>query len=129
MSGGSSLPYGNIKNGFVLAVAPTGPTVGAASVYVSGTTGSIITLAVPGVQLGDFVDVTRPSNTVNGNTTLLIPYVGVGNAWVAAAGYVSVVLTNSSVAANVTTPLENYGVCVFRPDTPNAPTTTPSGFY
>jgi hypothetical protein len=136
MSGGSSLPYGNIKNGFVLSCAPTGPTVGTTSIYISsvtlatvgGISGAVITLNVPGTLLGDFVDVTRPSNIVNG-ATLAYPYVSISNAYVYAAGNVSVVLANTSIGTFVTTPIENYAVLVMRPDTPNAPTTTPTGFY
>ena len=130
MSGGSSIPYGNVKNLFVVSVQPTGPTVSATSVYISGTAGSVITFAVPGVLPGDCImDCNRPSNTVNGNITPALPWVSVGNMWVAAPGYVSVVLSNSSATASVTTPIEFYTLSIGRPDTPNAPTSTPSGFY
>ena len=130
MSGGNSLPYGTVKNMFVFVSPPTGPTVSSTSVYISGTYGSVITFNIPGVLVGDCVlDCNRPSNTVNGATAPSFPYVSVGNAWVSGAGLVSCVLNNSSVAANVTTPIENYVLAIGRPDTTNPPTTTPTGVY
>ena len=130
MSGGSSLPYGNVKNLFIFSVLPTGPTVGAASVYISGTAGSVISFNVPGVLPGDVVmDINRPSNTINGNTAPALPWVTMGNFWVAGASNISAVLANSSATANVTTPLEYYQISVGRPEGTNPPTTTPLGVY
>ena len=130
MSGGSTLPYGNVKNLFILACTPTGTNVGATSIIVAGTVGAVITFNVPGVLPGDCVlDMNRPSNTINGNATPAAPFVGIGNAYVSAANTITAVLSNSSVATNVTTPIEAYVVAVGRPDTVNAPLTTPIGFY
>jgi len=130
MAGGTSLPYGNVKNLFILACTPSGANVGATSIIVAGTVGAVITLTVPGVLPGDCVlDINRPSNTINGNTSPASPFVGIGNAYVSAAGAVSVVLSNTSVAANVTVPIEAYIVAIGRPDTTNPPSTTPSGIY
>lgn len=130
MSGGNSLPYGNVKNLFVFSSTPTGPTVSATSVYISGTAGSVITFNIPGVLVGDCVmDVNRPSNTVNGNAAPALPWVTVGNSWVPAAGFVSTVLSCSSAVANVTTPIEVYTIAIGRPDTTNPPSTTPTGIY
>lgn len=130
MSGGNSIPYGNVKNLFVFSGTPTGPTVSATSVYISGTAGSIITFNVPGVLVGDCImDVNRPSNTINGNVTPALPWVTVGNSYVYAAGNVSCILSCSSAVANVTTPIETYVISVARPDTTNPPTTTPTGVY
>lgn len=138
MAGGTAIPYGNVKNLFILSATPTGGSVSATSVYIPGVTlatvggvgGAIVTLLVPGVLPGDCVlDVNRPSNTVNGNTANTAPYVTVGNAWVPAAGQVSVALTNSSIGASVTTPIETYILSIGRPDTTNPPTTTPTGIY
>jgi hypothetical protein len=138
MAGGTSLPYGNVKNLFILSCTPTGTNVSATSVYIPGVTlatvggvgGAIVTFLVPGVLPGDCVlDVNRPSNTVNGNTANTAPYVTVANAWVPAAGQVSVALANTSIGTNVTTPIEAYIVAIGRPDTTNPPTTTPTGIY
>lgn len=130
MAGGTSLPYGNVKNLFIVASTPSGTNVGATSVIIAGTVGAVITLTVPGVLPGDCIfDINRPSNTINGNTAPASPFVGIGNAFVSAANAITVVLTNTSVAANVTTPLEAYVVAIGRADTTNPPSTLPSGIY
>lgn len=130
MAGGTSLPYGNVKNIFILSCTPTGPAVGATSIVVPGTVGTVITLNVPGVLPGDCVlDVNRPSSTINGNLTPASPFIGISNAYVYAAGNVSVALNNSSVVASVTIPIETYIIAIGRPDTTNPPTTTPTGIY
>lgn len=130
MSGGSSLPYGNVKNLFQFSVLPTGGSVSATSVYIVGTYGTVISFNVPGVLPGDCVlDINRPSNTVSGNTAPAAPYVGIGNGYVYGANNISAVLTNSSVYAYVTTPLEYYQITVSRPEGTNPPTTTPLGVY
>lgn len=130
MSGGNSIPYGNVKNMFIFSGTPAGANVGATSIVVPGTVGCVLTITVPGVLLGDCIlDVNRPSNTINGNTAPASPFVGISNAYVYANGNVSICLGNSSVAANVTTPIEAYIIAVGRPDTTNPPTTTPTGIY
>ena len=130
MSGGSSLPYGNVKNLFIFSVIPNGPTIGSTSVYISGTAGSVISFNVPGVLPGDVImDVNRPSNTVNGNIAPALPWVTVGNAWVYAASNISCILACSSAVASVTTPLEYYQISVGRPEGTNPPTTTPLSVY
>jgi hypothetical protein len=130
MSGGSSLPYGNMKNAWIFAGTPTGGSVSSTSVYILGTYGTVVSFLVPGVLPGDCIlDVNRLSNTISGNTAPAAPYVGIGNAWVYSAGNISCVLSNSSVIAYVTTPIETYTIAVGRPDTTNPPTTTPTGVY
>ena len=130
MSGGSSLPYGNVKNLFILSCTPAGANVGATSIVVPGTVGCVLTFTVPGLLPGDCIlDINRPSNTINGNTAPASPFIGIANAYVYAAGNMSVVLDNSSVVANVTIPIEAYIVCIGRPDTTNPPATTPTGIY
>ena len=128
MSGGTAIPYGNVKNLFVLSGTPSGANVGATSITIA-TGGAIVTITVPGILAGDLViDANRPSNTVNGNLTPASPWVSVGNAFVSAAGSLSLSLANSSTLA-VTTPIEAYVIGIARADTTNPPTTTPTGIY
>jgi hypothetical protein len=126
MSGGSSLPYGNIKNGFVLSVTPSGTNVGTTSISI-GTGGAVLTFNVPGIQLGDFVDVIRQSNTINGNVAPGAPWVAIANSFVSTAGILSLSLSNTSTLA-ISTPIESYTVMVLRPDAPSV-AQVPSGFY
>jgi hypothetical protein len=128
MAGGSSIPYGNVKNLFILSCTPSGPNVGATSITLA-TGGAVVTVAVPGVLLGDVVfDCNRPSNTINGNTAPAAPWVSVANAYISANSVLSIVLSNTSTLAT-TVPIEVYGIAVGRPDTPNPPSTTPTGIY
>lgn len=128
MAGGTAIPYGNVKNMFVLAVTPSGANVSATSVTIA-TGGAILSLTVPGVLPGDLIlEIARASITVNGNTAPAVNWVSPGNGFVSSAGVVSLTLTNSSTLA-VTTPIEVYSLGIARPDTTNPPTTTPSGIY
>ena len=124
MSGGSSIPYGNVKNMFILSCAPSGTGVSATSITMA-TGGAMVTFTVPGLLPGDLViEANRPSNTVNGNTAPAVPWVGIGNMYVSSAGVLAIQLVNTSTLA-VTTPIENYTIGVGRVDG----TVTPSGFY
>lgn len=128
MAGGTSIPYGNVKNLFILGCTPAGPNVGATSITIA-TGGAVVTVAVPGLLLGDAVlDTNRPSNTVNGNTAPAVPWVTVGNQYASANGVLTIALANTSTLA-VTTPIEAYEVIVGRPDTTNSPTSLPTGIY
>ena len=122
MAGGTSIPYGNVKNMFVLNTQFT-PAAGATSISVAASFGQTYTFTVPGLQPGDFVmDINRPSATLNGAASPASPYVGILNAFVSAANTLVVSYDNSSTAA-VTIPIETYVIGVARPDTVTA------GFY
>ena len=128
MAGGTAIPYGNVKNLFVLSGTPAGANVAATSITIA-TGGAIVTFTVPGLLAGDLVvDVNRPSNTVNGNAAPAVPWINPANAYVSAANTLTVVLTNDSTLA-VTAPIEVYVIGVARPDTTNPPSTTPTGIY
>lgn len=128
MAGGTAIPYGNVKNLFVLSCTPAGTNVGATSITIA-TGGAVVLLTVPGLLPGDCImDANRPSNTVNGNTAPAVPWVGIANAFVSSAGVLAIALANSSTLA-VTIPIEAYVVSIGRPDTTNPPTTTPTGIY
>lgn len=126
MAGGTSLPYGNVKNLFMLSCTPSGTNVSATSVTIA-TGGAIVTFTVPGILSGDSVlEANRQSNTINGNTAPAVPWVGVGNMWASGANTVSLNLTNTSTLA-VSTPIDTYIITVARADSPNPPSTLPSG--
>lgn len=128
MAGGTAIPYGNVKNLFVLSGTPSGSFVAATSITIA-TGGAIITINVPGILPGDLVlDVNRPSITVNGNTAPAFNWVNPGNAYVSSAGVLSLTLTNSSTLA-VSAPVEAYVIGIARVDTTNPPSTTPTGIY
>jgi hypothetical protein len=128
MAGGTAIPYGNIKNAFLLKVTPTGANVSATSITIA-TGGAILTLTVPGILPGDLImDVNRPSITVNGNTAPAVNWVNPGNAFVSSAGSISLTLSNSSTLA-VSTPIEAYVIGICRADSLNPPVDLPIGIY
>lgn len=128
MAGGTAIPYGNVKNLFVVQGTPSGNFVSATSITIA-TGGAIITINVPGILPGDLVmDVNRPSITVNGNTAPAFNWVSPGNTFVSSAGVLSLTLTNSSTLA-VSTPVEAYVVGFARADATNPPSTLPTGIY
>lgn len=127
MAGGTAIPYGNVKNLFVLQGTPSGSFVGATSITIA-TGGAVLTINVPGLLAGDFImDVNRPSITVNGNTAPAFNWVSPGNTFVSTAGVLSLTLANSSTLA-VSTPIEAYSIGIARPDAPNA-AVLPTGIY
>lgn len=110
MPGGTSLPYGNVKNMYLLSLTVTTQTI-------TGTFGGEVTFSVPGLITTDNVDVNKPS---------LTQYVSIGNVRVSAAGVLAITYSNSSTG-NITTPAsEVYSVIVTRPDIA-PPGTTPTG--
>jgi hypothetical protein len=128
MAGGTAIPYGNVKNMFVVAGTPTGNFVSATSITIA-TGGAILSITVPGLLVGDLImDVNRPSITVNGNTAPAFNWVSPGNTFVSSAGVLSLTLSNSSTLA-VSTPVEAYVIGFARSDSPNPPTSLPTGIY
>jgi hypothetical protein len=128
MAGGSAIPYGNVKNLFVISGTPSGAFVSATSITIA-TGGAILTIQVPGLLPGDLImDVNRPSITVNGNTAPAFNWVSPGNTFVSSAGVLSLTLSNSSTLA-VSTPVEAYVIGFARSDSPNPPTSLPTGVY
>ena len=128
MAGGTAIPYGNVKNLFVVQGTPSGANVSATSITIA-TGGAILSITVPGVLIGDLVvDTNRPSNTINGNTSPATPWVIIGNAFVSSANILSVNVSNTSTLA-VSTPIEAFVIGIARPDTLAPPTTLPLGIY
>jgi hypothetical protein len=77
-----------------------------ANVTVTNTTQES-TVTVPGVRLGDFVTVCKPSHSTG---------IGIVNARVSAADTVAITYGNFTGAA-VNPAAENYLFCIIRPDT------------
>jgi hypothetical protein len=128
MAGGTAIPYGNVKNMFVVAGTPSGSFVSATSITIA-TGGAILAITVPGLLPGDLIlDVNRPSITVNGNTAPAFNWVSPGNAFVSTAGVLSLTLANTSTLA-VSTPVEAYVIGFARSDALNPPAGIPTGIY
>ena len=128
MAGGTAIPYGNVKNLFVVSGTPSGSFVSATSITIA-TGGAILTINVPGLLPGDLImDVNRPSITVNGNAAPAVNWVSPGNTFVSSAGVLSLTLSNSSTLA-VSTPVEAYVIGFARSDSVNPPTGLPTGIY
>ena len=109
MPGGTSLPYGNVKNAFVLNVTVTTQTV-------TGTFGGEVTFSVPGLITTDYVSAIKPS---------LTQYVSVASARVSASNVLAITFDNSSTGSITTPASETYTVFVARADfaPPGAPPT------
>jgi hypothetical protein len=128
MAGGTELPYGNVKNMFILKGTPSGAFVSATSITIA-TGGAILVINVPGVLPGDLIlDVNRPSITVNGNTAPAFNWVNPVNTFVSTAGVLSLTLANTSTLA-VSTPVEAYTIGIARANTLNPPVDLPTGVY
>jgi|ERR1700685_518555 len=128
MAGGTAIPYGNVKNLFIVQATPSGNFVSATSITIA-TGGAILTLTVPGLLPGDLImDVNRPSITVNGNSAPAVNWVSPGNTFVSSAGVLSLTLSNSSTLA-VSTPVEAYVIGFARSDATSPPGTLPTGIY
>jgi hypothetical protein len=112
MPAGTSLPFGNTK-----LQAMINPTLTFTPATVAGTTGSEVTCTVNGVQLGDYVDVSKPTQQ---------NYIGIGNVRVSAANVLAITFTNSSTGTVTPTASEVYTVVITRPDAV-VPTSLPSG--
>lgn len=97
----STTPEGNIIGNWILSCTLTPLSIGAS------TSGPEQTFTVTGLQLGDFVDVNKP--TVQPGITL-------GNARVSAVNTLAIQFVNSSAGTLTPTAAEVYKVGVTRPE-------------
>lgn len=111
MAGPTALPYGNTKGQYMLNTALTFTPA-----TIAGTTGSEVTCTVTGVQLGDFIDLNKPTQQ---------NYLGIGNVRVSAVNTLAITFTNSSSGTQTPTASEVYTIVITRPDSPT-PTSLPS---
>jgi hypothetical protein len=96
----NTVPRGNVIGNWVLAVTLTPAAVGA-------TTTGEQTFTVNGVQLGDFIDISKPS---------VQPGLALGNARASAANTIAVEFANNSAGTLTPTAGETYLVGVTRPE-------------
>jgi hypothetical protein len=96
----NTVPLGNIKGNWVLAVTLSPAALGA-------TTSGEQTFTVPGVQLGDFIDISKPS--VQAGLSL-------GNVRASALNTIAVEFVNTSNGTLTPTASEIYNVGVTRPE-------------
>ena len=100
MANPSTIPKGNIAGNWVLAVALSPAAIGA-------TTTGEQTFTVSGVQLGDFIDISKPT---------VQPGISIGNARVSAANTIAIEFANQSAGTLTPTASETYLVGVTRPE-------------
>lgn len=101
----STIPRGNILGNWILGVALTPLGIGAS------TSGPEQTFTVNGLQLGDFVDVSKPT---------VQPGISLGNARVSAANTLAIEFVNTTAGTLTPTAGEVYSVGVTRPENLNA---------
>jgi hypothetical protein len=98
-SGPSGTPFGNVQLLALLAVALT-------PAQVAANTTAEQTFPVPGLQVGDFVEVNKPTNQAG---------LGVVNARVSAANTLAITFSNNTGAGITPTAAESYQLLVVRP--------------
>ena len=96
----STTPQGNIAGNWILSV-----TLSPAALHA--TTTSEQTFTVQGLNVGDFVDVSKPTSQAG---------LALGNARVSAANTLAITFTNLSTGTLTPTASEVYMVGVTRPD-------------
>lgn len=95
----TTIPRGNVQNAWILGVVFDPASVAAATSVEQSIT-------VPGVRVGDYVDVTKPTLTAG---------LSIGSARVSAANTVAVTFSNATAGA-LDPGSETYQVYVMRPD-------------
>lgn len=98
-SGPKATPFGNVQLLALLSI-----TISPAQ--VAANTSAEQTFAVPGLLVGDFVEINKPTAQAG---------LGVGNTRVSAAGVLAITFINASGAAVTPTANEVYQLCVTRP--------------
>jgi hypothetical protein len=98
-SGPNGLPFGNVQQVALLAVALT-------PAQVAANTTAEQTFTVNGLVVGDFVEVNKPTTQAG---------LGVVNARVSAANTLAIAFSNNTAAGITPTAGESYQVMVVRP--------------
>jgi len=110
MPGSTTLARGNVQLEVLLQITVTPP----ATLAASTTTESNYT--VPGVAVGDFIEINKPSHTTG---------LSIGNVRVASANTIAIQWVNSTASPITNAPNEQYLIVVSRYD--SFPATPPSG--
>ena len=98
-SGPTSLPFGNVQISALLAVALT-PSI------VAANTTAEQTFTVNGLQVGDFVEVNKPTSQAG---------LGLANFRVSAANTLAITFSNNTASGITPTAGESYQILVVRP--------------
>lgn len=98
-SGPTSLPFGNVQQVALLAVALT-------PAQVAANTTAEQTFTVTGLQIGDFVEVNKPTSQAG---------LGLANFRVSAANTLAITFSNNTAAGITPTAGESYQILVVRP--------------
>lgn len=98
-SGPNAIPFGNAQLLALLAIALT-------PAQVAANTTAEQTFAVAGLQVGDFVEVNKPTTQAG---------LGVVNARVSAANTLAIAFSNNTGAGITPTAAESYQLMVIRP--------------
>ena len=106
------MPSTNVVRGNLAFSALIGPTLSPASVAPATTAEQSFT--VTGLQIGDFVNVTKPTTQAG---------LGIANARVSAANTLAIAFINATAATITPTASEIYSVAVDRPETTPLPAT------
>ena len=99
------MPSTNVVRGNLQFSALIGPTL--SPISVAPTTTAEQTFTVAGLQVGDFVNVTKPTTQAG---------LAIGNARVSAANTLAVAFINATAATITPTASEVYQVAVDRPE-------------
>lgn len=98
-SGPTTIAFGNVALEALL-------TITISPALVAANTSAEQTFTVNGLQVGDFVEINKPSAQAG---------LGIGNTRVSAANTLAITFINSSAVGVTPTPNEVYQLCVTRP--------------
>lgn len=109
MPSSTTIARGNVQLEAILQISISPPS------YLAANTTSEITYTVPGIALGDFIEINKPSHTVG---------LSIGNIRASAANQIAIQWVNSTTSAITSPPNEQYLIVVSRfdgfPQTPPA---------
>ena len=109
MPSSTTIARGNVQLEAILQISVTPPATMNASTTVETT------YAVPGIALGDFIEINKPSHTTG---------LSIGNIRASANNQIAIQWVNSTTSTISNTPNENYLIVVSRFD--SMPQTPPS---
>ena len=110
MPSSTTIARGNVQLEAILQISVTPPATMAANTTVEST------YTVPGIMLGDFIEINKPSHSTG---------VSIGNVRASAANTVAIQWGNLTTASITSLPQENYLMSITRFD--SVPNTPPAG--
>jgi len=107
MPSSTTLARGNVQLEAILQISVTPPATMAANTTVEST------YSVPGICVGDFIEINKPSHTTG---------LSIGNVRASAANQIAIQWVNSTTSSITNPPNEQYLIAVTRFDSlPNTP--------